>query len=88
VDAAAAGDSRHRDERKERIAAASGGHGVDLILDSVGGAGFAGLFEHVAPLGLVILYGSLGGWPDADVVPAMRALLESGRVLGKLVLKP
>jgi NADPH2:quinone reductase len=129
---------------KERVAAATGGHGVDLILDSVGGPGFAGLFEHVAPLGLVILYGSLGGWPDADVVPAMRksgkspalrlfsmhtfdddpesrrgatvellrllgngtisppiqervplaeaaraqALLESGRVLGKLVLKP
>src|SRR2546427_9660513 len=45
---------------KERIAAATGGHGVDLILDSVGGPGFAGLFEHVAPLGLVILYGSLG----------------------------
>jgi len=116
----------------------------NLILDSVGGPGFAGLFEHVAPLGLVILYGSLGGWPDADVVPAMRksgkspalrvfsmhtfdddpaarrgateallrmmssgvlrpaiqervplaeaaraqAQLESGRVLGKLVLKP
>jgi NADPH:quinone reductase len=128
----------------ERIAAATGGRGVDLILDSVGGPRFAGLFEHVAPLGLVILYGSLDGWPGPDVVPAMRktgkspalrlfsmhtfdhdsgsrrgataallgmlsngtirpsiqervplaeaaraqALLESGRVLGKLVLKP
>ncbi|HYS16118.1 MAG TPA: zinc-binding dehydrogenase [Candidatus Binatia bacterium] len=128
----------------ERLAAATGGTGVDLILDSVGGPRFAGLFAHVAPLGLVVLYGSLDGWPDADVVPAMRksgrspalrlfsmhtfdddpgsrrgateallgmlsggairppiqervplaeaaraqGLLESGRVLGKLVLKP
>lgn len=128
----------------ERIAAATGGRGIDLILDSVGGPRFAGLFEHLAPLGLVILYGSLDGWPGPDVIPAMRktgkspalrlfsmhtfdddpgsrrdataallgmlsdgtirpaiqervplaeaaraqALLESGRVLGKLVLKP
>jgi len=56
----------------ERIAAATGGHGVDLILDSVGGSRFAGLFAHAAPLGLVVLYGSLDGWPGPDVVPAMR----------------
>jgi NADPH2:quinone reductase len=128
----------------ERIAAVTGGRGVDLILDSVGGPGFAGLVDHVAPLGLIILYGSLDGPPGPDVVPAMRqsgkspalrvfsmhtfdhdaesrrgateellrllgngtirppiqervplaeaaraqALLESGRVMGKLVLKP
>ena len=110
----------------------------------MGGPLFAGLFEHVAPLGLVIHYGSLDGAPGPDVVPAMRktgrspalrvfsmhtfdddpesrrgataallgmlvdgtiqpsiqervplaeaaraqALLESGRVMGKLVLKP
>jgi NADPH:quinone reductase len=129
---------------KERIAAATGGRGVDLILDSVGGPRFAALFDHVAPLGLAILYGSLDGPPGPDVVEVMRrsgkspalrvfsmhtfdhdaearrgatdellrllghgtirppiqervplaqaaraqALLESGRVLGKLVLKP
>jgi len=128
----------------ERIAAATGGRGVDLILDSVGGPRFAALFDHVAPLGLAILYGSLDGPPGPDAVEAMRrsgkspalrvfsmhtfdhdaesrrgatdellrllgngtirppiqervplaqaaraqALLESGRVLGKLVLKP
>jgi NADPH2:quinone reductase len=128
----------------ERIAAATGGRGVDLVLDPVGGPRFARLFDHVAPLGLVILYGSLDGSPGPDVVPAMRKsgkspalrvftmhtfddapdsrrgataallrmlgagairppiqervpladaaraqwLLESGRVLGKLVLKP
>jgi NADPH:quinone reductase len=56
----------------ERLAAATGGRGVDLILDSVGGPRFARLFAHAAPLGLVILYGSLDGWPGDDVVPAMR----------------
>ena len=61
---------------RERIATATGGTGVDLILDPVGGPRFAELFDHVAPLGLVVLYGSLDGWPGADVVPAMR---KSGR---------
>jgi NADPH2:quinone reductase len=55
----------------ERIAAATGGRGVDLILDPVGGPHFTQLFAHLAPLGLVVLFGYLGGWPG-DVVPAMR----------------
>jgi NADPH2:quinone reductase len=55
----------------ERIAALTGGRGVDLILDSVGGQAFGGLFDHLAPLGLVVLYGALDG-PPADVFSAMR----------------
>ena len=55
----------------ERIAALTGGKGVDLILDSVGGQEFPRLFDHLAPLGLVILYGALDGRP-ADVFSAMR----------------
>lgn len=50
----------------------TGGKGVDLILDPVGGPRFSRLFDHLAPLGLVVLYGSLDGWPSADVFPAMR----------------
>ena len=100
---------------------------MDLILDSVGGQAFGALFDHLAPLGLVVLYGALDG-PPVDVLPAMRkhpgrspalrlfsmhafdddpgprppihervplaeaarahALLEDGRVLGNLLLKP
>ncbi|HUF80973.1 MAG TPA: zinc-dependent alcohol dehydrogenase family protein [Burkholderiales bacterium] len=129
-----------------RILEATGGRGADLILDAVAGARFPTLFEHTAPLGLVIQYGYLMGWPDSAAVfdamrtrfgrsPALRlfsmhtfdddrgmrraannalldlfvrgvirpviqeriplaeaarahALLESGKVLGKLVLEP
>jgi NADPH2:quinone reductase len=63
----------------ERIAAATGGRGVDLILDPVGGPRFTQLFEHLAPLGLVVLFGYLDGWPG-DVLAAMRKHV--GRSLG------
>lgn len=130
----------------EQLQAATDGRGADLILDAVSGPRFPALFKHVAPLGLVILYGHMAGEPDAaavyhamrarfgqspglrmfsmhtfDADPDMRrrctdalldslargairppihdriplaeaarahALLESGKVLGKLVLKP
>jgi len=59
---------------KEKLQEATGGHGADLILDAVAGARFPALFEHAAPLGLVVLYGYLTGWPDsAAVFDAMRA---------------
>jgi NADPH2:quinone reductase len=130
---------------KTRIATATGGAGVDLILDAVAGPRFPELFDHLAPLGLVILYGALDGPAPSDLMAAMRrrpghspalrlfsihafdhdrdarrrttgalldllasgairpaiharlplaeagraqALLESGKVLGKLLLKP
>ena len=56
----------------ERILAATGGTGVDLILDSVAGPGFPKLFDYLAPLGLVVLYGQLQGPPPPDLLPAMR----------------
>jgi NADPH:quinone reductase len=130
----------------ERIRAATGGRGADLVLDAVGGVRFPALIEVASPLGLVVQYGYLTGWPDGEAVyaalrkrfsssPALRLfsmhvfdddpaarractetllelfargvvrpvirervplaqaaraheLLESGSVLGKLVLKP
>lgn len=56
----------------EQIAAATGGAGVDLILDPVGGPGFPRLFDYLAPLGLVVLYGFLDGWPGDDVPAKLR----------------
>jgi NADPH2:quinone reductase len=119
---------------------------VDLVLDPVGGKGTAPLFDLLNPFGMLILYGSLDGAPDAKAVmdairkppirslafrqftmhtmdarPELRApatnalirllaegkirppifetislskasraheLLEGGRVLGKIILKP
>jgi NADPH2:quinone reductase len=130
---------------KARVAETTGGAGVDLILDAVAGPRFPELFDHLATLGLIVLYGALDGPPPADLMAAMRrrpgvspalrqfsihafdhdrdarrratgalldllaagairpaiharfplseagqaqALLESGKVLGKLLLKP
>lgn len=130
----------------DRIREATDDRGVDLILDAVAGARLPLLFEHLAPLGLLIQYGQLEGAPNSAAVydamrtrmghsPALRLfsmhtfdadparrrrctarlldllargairpaiqqrlplaeaaraheLLESGKVLGKLVLKP
>jgi NADPH2:quinone reductase len=62
----------HRDTAlSEGLAAATGGRGVDLILDPVGGSRFPQFFDYLAPLGLVVLFGFLDGWPP-DVVAPMR----------------
>jgi NADPH2:quinone reductase len=57
---------------KSRIAEATGGVGVDLILDAVAGPRFPELFDHLAPLGLIVLYGALDGPAPADLMAAMR----------------
>ena len=51
----------------------TGGRGVDLILDPIGGKNFGRNFTMLAPLGMVISYGRLDGPPEADLIPAMRA---------------
>ena len=55
-----------------RVREATGGRGADLILDPIGGKGFARNFAMLAPLGLVISYGRLDGPPDPGFVGAMR----------------
>jgi NADPH:quinone reductase len=57
---------------KARVAEATGGHGVDLILDAVAGPRFPELFDHLATLGLIVLYGALDGPPPADLMSAFR----------------
>jgi len=64
------------DYRSEDVAArvreATQGRGADLILDAIGGKGFARNFAMLAPLGLVISYGRLDGPPDPAFFAAMR----------------
>jgi NADPH:quinone reductase len=55
-----------------RAGEATHGRGADLILDPIGGNGFAQNFEMLAPIGLVISYGRLDGPPNPDFVTAMR----------------
>jgi len=129
----------------QRVRDLTEGQGVDIIFDSFGGKGFVQHVERLAPLGMLVAYGTLDGPPSAEVIEAMRkrlrdclgvrffsmhvfdknrslrrkatenllhllakgkikphiwdrlplaeagkaqALLESGRVLGKIILKP
>ena len=51
-----------------RVKTLTGGRGVDLLLDSVAGKDFARWFACLDILGMVVLYGRLGGLPDAASV--------------------
>jgi NADPH:quinone reductase len=56
-----------------RVMRSTGGRGVDLILDPIGGKNFGRNFTMLAPLGMVISYGRLDGPPKDDLIEAMRA---------------
>ena len=56
----------------EEIKAATGGHGVDLILDPVGGPNLGRLFDYLARFGTLILYGGIEGPADPNVLEPMR----------------
>lgn len=56
----------------EVVAELTNGKGVDLVLDPVGGKNFHHNFSYLAPLGLVINYGMLQGWPDPSYAGAMQ----------------
>lgn len=60
------------------IMEATNGHGADLILDSVAGAGFAKNFDMLAPMGLIIWFGAAGGFPEANITELMGANLAKG----------
>lgn len=47
----------------ERLRAATGGRGVELVLDAVAGPGVTGLARAVAPGGTLLVYGALSGQP-------------------------
>jgi NADPH2:quinone reductase len=53
----------NQEDFAERIKELTQGRGVDLVLDSVGRATFAGSLKSLAPFGHVILYGVSSGPP-------------------------
>ncbi|RJR30682.1 MAG: hypothetical protein C4576_32815 [Desulfobacteraceae bacterium] len=59
------------DEITERVRQITGGLGVDLILDSIGGQEFANHVNRLAPFGLLVSYGRLAGKPGGDVLEGM-----------------
>jgi len=66
------------DDVVAKVKEVTAGHGADLILDSVGGAGFAKNFDMLAPLGLIIWFGAAAGFPEANITQLMGANLAKG----------
>ena len=62
-----------RENVVERVRELTGGHGVDLILDHVGGPRFNDNFELLAPWGTIVSYGSLGGTPETGLFQRIHA---------------
>jgi NADPH2:quinone reductase len=54
-----------------RVSDITGGIGVDLVLDAVGGKGFAKYLEMLGPFGLAVSYGKLVGAIEANVVDGL-----------------
>jgi NADPH2:quinone reductase len=65
-------DRKHEDVAK-RIADITGGRGVDVIIDLVGGPSIPGNIALLAPCGTLVVYGGLGGKAQLDLQPTLRA---------------
>jgi len=64
----------------ERIAEITGGRGVDLVIDPVGGPSIPGNIALLAPCGTLVVYGGLGGKAQLDLQPTLRATKNSPAV--------
>ena len=65
-------DRKHEDVGK-RVSEITGGRGVDLIIDPVGGPSIPGNIALLAPCGTLVVYGGLGGKAQLDLQPTLRA---------------
>lgn len=71
----------YKDENvTERVLALTGGRGVDVAFDHVGGKTMIDCIRALAPRGVLISYNAIAGLPDADVFKEMQANI--GRSLG------
>ena len=57
----------------KRIGDITGGRGVDIIIDPVGGPSIPGNIGLLAPCGTLVVYGGLGGKTALDLQPTLRA---------------
>ena len=56
----------------QRVADLTGGRGVDLVLDHVGGPGLLANLDLLAPLGMLVSYNALAGLPNKDLFAELR----------------
>ncbi len=59
----------------EAVMALTGGRGVDMVLDHVGGPGFSANLDLLAPRGTLLSYNALAGLPDTNLLGDLRKLL-------------
>ncbi|HUZ73296.1 MAG TPA: zinc-dependent alcohol dehydrogenase family protein [Stellaceae bacterium] len=64
--------NRRGENVAERVAALTRGRGVDFIIDPVAGPTIAGNLPLLAPMGMLVIYGGLGGRAHGDVLAEMR----------------
>jgi NADPH:quinone reductase len=57
----------------KRVGEITGGRGVDIIVDPVGGPSIPGNLELLAPCGMLVVYGGIGGKSPLDLQTTMRA---------------
>jgi NADPH:quinone reductase len=57
-----------RENPTARVAEITAGRGADLVLDGVGGKGFAQKFPMVGAFGMIVSYGRLEGPPEENLV--------------------
>lgn len=62
-------------ELPQQVMAQTGGRGVDLAFDHIGGELFMACIRSLAPFGTAVSYNIAGGPPAGDVFMALRALL-------------
>lgn len=58
---------RHTDDFAEKVMDLTGGDGVDVIYDSVGGPKFHRNFDLLRPMGKVVCFGFAAGHPEPDI---------------------
>lgn len=61
-----------REDIAEKVLAITGGRGVDISFDQLGGDALIKSLDMLAPLGLVVLYNALMGAPSDDLFAALR----------------
>jgi NADPH:quinone reductase len=64
---------RKAESVNKRVGEITGGRGVDIIVDPVGGPSIPGNLELLAPCGMLVVYGGLGGKAPLDLQTTLRS---------------
>jgi len=65
--------NRRNENVVERVLGITGGKGIDLAIDHVGGAAFPGLIRMLAKWGTLVSYNAADGLPEDNLLAALRA---------------